>query len=100
MQAGVVRRLHEAFLAGEPWCHNGELTKAGKGHRIVDVFKRQKDPHWRDLIVYAGNGNWRLNLDDAERLSTNRAYRHVVRTFSSMNAHSKRSPSPPTPAHP
>ena len=99
-QAGVVRKLHEAFLAGEPWCHRGELTKQTGGQRLVDLFKRKKDPSWRDLIVSDGRGKWRLNLDPAHQLSSNRAFRQVIRMFRKMNGLNKSSVPPrPTPDH-
>ncbi|RYG56113.1 MAG: hypothetical protein EON56_04650 [Alphaproteobacteria bacterium] len=84
-QAGVVRKLHEAFLAGEPWCPKGYLTEQTGGQRLVDLFKRKKDPSWRDLIVSDGRGRWRLNLDPSEPLASNRAYRRVVRMFRKMH---------------
>jgi hypothetical protein len=60
VQAQVVRVLHEAALAGEPW-QNGKaiLSAAGsKSLRMSDVFKSQ--PHWRELIESNGRGAYRL----------------------------------------
>lgn len=100
-QAGVVRKLHEAFLAGEPWCLKGYLTEQTGGQRLVDLFKRKKDPSWRDLIVSDGRGKWRLNIDPSEHLASNRAYRRVVRMFRKMHLPKTSSiPPRPTPDHP
>ena len=63
IQAEVVRALHEAAKAGEPW-QNGKaiLSRAGsRSLRMADVFKSQKD--WRHLIRSDGRGGYRLNLD-------------------------------------
>ncbi|WP_123193381.1 hypothetical protein [Pannonibacter phragmitetus] len=63
IQAEVVRALHEAAQAGEPW-QNGKaiLSRAGsKSLRMADVFKSQKD--WRHLIRSDRRGGYRLNLD-------------------------------------
>ena len=40
-QAGVVRKLHEAFLTGEPWCLKGYLTKQTGGQ--AESFCDQAD---------------------------------------------------------
>ncbi len=63
IQAEVVRALHEAAQAGEPW-QNGKaiLSQAGsKSLRMADVFKSQKD--WRQLIRSDRRGGYRLNFD-------------------------------------
>jgi hypothetical protein len=61
IQAQVVRALHAAALAGEPW-QSGKaiLSAAGsKSLKMSDVFKSQK--HWRELIDSNGRGAYRLN---------------------------------------
>jgi len=63
IQAEVVRILHEALRAGQPW-QNGKavLTAAGsKSLRMADVFKSKKN--WRRLILSDGKGCYRLNAD-------------------------------------
>ena len=64
IQAEVVRALHAAHLAGDPW-QSGKLllTAAGsKSLKMVDVFKSQ--PGWRRLILSNHRGDYRLALDD------------------------------------
>ena len=95
-QAGVVRKLHQALLAGEPWCRGTDLLAGTESERMVDLFKRKRDPSWRHLIVSNGRGKWRLNIDPAEQLASNRAYRRVVRMFREMHKGVQR----PTPSHP
>ena len=95
-QAGVVRKLHQAFLSGEPWCRGTDLLAGTDSGRMVDLFKRKKDPSWRALIMSDGKGKWRLNIDPAERLTSNRAYRRVVRMFRQMHV-PKASSVPPRP---
>ena len=61
IQAQVIRALHEAACAGEPW-QSGKaiLSAAGsKSLKMSDVFKSQKQ--WRSLIESNGRGNYRLN---------------------------------------
>ena len=61
IQAEVVRALHEALEAGQPW-QNGKviLTQAGsKSLRMADVFKSKKS--WRQLIRSDRKGGYRLN---------------------------------------
>lgn len=63
IQAEVVRALHQAAQAGEPW-QNGKalLSQAGsKSLRMADVFKSQAK--WRQLIRSDRRGGYRLNLD-------------------------------------
>lgn len=63
IQAEVVRALHEAALAGEPW-QNGKAIRHGAGSRslrMADVFKSQKN--WRRLIRSDRRGGYRLDLD-------------------------------------
>jgi hypothetical protein len=63
IQAEVVRALHAAALAGEPW-QNGKaiLSVAGsKSLRMADVFKSQAN--WRRLIRSDRRGGYRLNID-------------------------------------
>lgn len=62
IQAEVVKALHRAALAGEPW-QNGKaiLSQAGsRSLRMTDVFKSQAD--WRQLICSDRRGGYRLNL--------------------------------------
>jgi hypothetical protein len=67
IQAQVVRALHEAAKAGEPWQSGKEiLAVAGsRSLKMADVFKSQT--HWRALIESNGRGAYRL-----AGLSTNR----------------------------
>lgn len=63
IQAEVVRVLHAAAEAGQPW-QNGKtiLTAAGsRSLKMVDVFKSK--PEWRELIQSDGRGNYRLRFD-------------------------------------
>ncbi|PQO24005.1 hypothetical protein C2I36_05260 [Rhodobacteraceae bacterium WD3A24] len=63
IQAEVVRALHAAALAGEPW-QNGKAILRGAGSkslRMADVFKSQVN--WRRLIRSDRRGGYRLNLD-------------------------------------
>lgn len=60
IQAEVIRVLHRAHLAGDPW-QNGKavLSTAGsKSLRIADVFK--SNPDWRRLIESNQRGFYRL----------------------------------------
>lgn len=62
VQARVMRELHRACDAGEPW-QNGKqlLARSRSGSmRMADVFKSQ--PNWRDLIESNGRGHYRLKL--------------------------------------
>lgn len=63
IQAEVVRALHDAAMAGEPW-QNGKSVLSGAGSkslRMADVFKSQVN--WRHLIRSDRRGGYRLNLD-------------------------------------
>ena len=63
IQAEVVRALHAAAQAGEPW-QNGKaiLSAAGsRSLRMADVFKSKKN--WRQLIRSDRKGGYRLNVD-------------------------------------
>ena len=63
IQAEVVRAMHEAVQAGEPW-QNGKviLSRDGsKSLRMADVFKSQTD--WRQLIRSDRCGGYRLAFD-------------------------------------
>lgn len=63
IQAEVVRALHAAALAGEPW-QNGKAILCGAGSkslRMADVFKSQKN--WRRLIRSDRRGGYRLDID-------------------------------------
>jgi hypothetical protein len=63
IQAEVVRALHAAALAGEPW-QNGKAILYGAGSRslrMADVFKSQAN--WRRLIRSDRRGGYRLNID-------------------------------------
>jgi len=60
IQAEVVRALHAAAQAGEPW-QNGKAILAAAGSRslkMADVFKSKKN--WRALIESNGRGAYRL----------------------------------------
>jgi hypothetical protein len=61
-QAEVVRLLHEAALAGEPWRYGkSALAAAGSScTRMADLFKSQQ--HWRELIASDGRGHYRLAI--------------------------------------
>lgn len=60
----IVRRLHEASQTEEPWLPGKRLLgDSGYGSSWMgDVFKRYKDPSWRELIEGNGRGSFRLNL--------------------------------------
>jgi hypothetical protein len=61
IQAEVVRALHEAALAGDPW-KVGKVILAAAGSRSLrmsDVFKSQK--FWRELILSDSRGKYRIN---------------------------------------
>ncbi|SEO89361.1 hypothetical protein SAMN04490248_11549 [Salinihabitans flavidus] len=63
IQAEVVRALHAAALAGEPW-QNGKVILCGAGSkslRMADVFKSQAN--WRRLIRSDRRGGYRLAVD-------------------------------------
>lgn len=63
IQAAVVRALHCAAQAGQPW-QNGKLILSAaqsKSLRMSDVFK-SKD-NWRDLIRSDRRGNYQLNIE-------------------------------------
>ena len=63
IQAEVVRALHQAARAGQPW-QNGKtlLSRAGsRSLRMADVFKSQTE--WRQMIRSDSRGGYRLNLD-------------------------------------
>jgi len=60
IQAQVVRVLHDAARAGNPWL-SGKTILAAAGSRSLkmsDVFKSQK--HWRDLIASNQRGLYSL----------------------------------------
>jgi hypothetical protein len=62
LQSRVVKLLHRAAVAGEPWC-TGKVVLAQAGSastRMSDVFKSQ--PHWRRLIESDRRGRYRLFL--------------------------------------
>ena len=63
IQSSVVRALHQAALAGQPWQSGKKiLTSAdSKCMRMADVFKSKAA--WRQLIKSDGRGNYRLNID-------------------------------------
>lgn len=60
IQASVVKQLHAAARAGNPWRNGKELLTAAGSHsvRLGDVFKSQ--PRWRQLIESNGRGQYRL----------------------------------------
>lgn len=60
----IVRRLHEASQTEDPWVP-GKRLLGDSGYQsswMGDVFKRYKDPSWRELIEGNGRGSFRLNL--------------------------------------
>ncbi|WP_055663282.1 hypothetical protein [Jannaschia seosinensis] len=62
IQAEVIRALHAAALAGEPW-QSGKAILSGAGSkslRMADVFKSQEN--WRQLVRSDRRGGYRLNL--------------------------------------
>ena len=61
LQAEVIRQLHEAALAGNPWRNGKALLKnAHSGSsRLHDLFKSKKS-EWRLLIESDGRGMYRL----------------------------------------
>ena len=63
IQAQVVRALHEAALAGEPWRSGKALLSAAgaRSLRMADVFKSQEG--WRELFRSNRRGGYRLNID-------------------------------------
>lgn len=63
IQSSVVRALHQAALAGQPWQSGKKiLTSAdSKCMRMADVFKSKTT--WRQLIKSDGRGNYRLNIE-------------------------------------
>ena len=63
IQATVVRGLHEAALAGQPWQSGKRVLSSAKSRsmRMADVFKSKET--WRELIKSDGRGNYRLNID-------------------------------------
>jgi len=63
IQAEVVRVLHAAHCAGEPWVNGKDvLTAAGsRSLKMSDVFKSKR--HWRRLIRSNTRGLYRLALD-------------------------------------
>ncbi|MCC3861775.1 hypothetical protein [Pseudemcibacter aquimaris] len=65
IQADVVSRLHRSMLDGGMWRSGKQvLAEAGsQSHRMQDVFKSQKNPSWRELIVSNKRGLYRLNVD-------------------------------------
>jgi hypothetical protein len=61
---GIMRRLHEASRTEEPWLA-GKRLLADCGYQsnwLGDVFKRHRNPSWRELIQGNGKGSFRLNL--------------------------------------
>lgn len=61
IQAEVVRILHEAALAGDPWQDGKTIlqTAGSRSLKMSDVFKSQKQ--WRRLIQSNQRGQYRLN---------------------------------------
>lgn len=63
IQAAVVKALHHAAQAGQPW-QSGKLilsSAQSRSLRMSDVFK-SKD-NWRELIRSDRRGNYRLNIE-------------------------------------
>ena len=63
IQADVVRVLHVAAQAGQPWQNGKQLLSAAgsRSLKMVDVFKSK--PEWRELIQSDRRGNYRLRVD-------------------------------------
>lgn len=60
----IVRLLHDASKRPDPWISGKRLTQDA-GYSTMDVsglFKRHKQPDWRELIEGDGRGNFRLHL--------------------------------------
>ena len=72
-QAMVVRRLHEAALAGQPWQNGKALLQNARSQstRLHDLFK-SKGPDWHQLILSDGRGLYRLAIPDQSRRSNRR----------------------------
>ncbi len=62
IQAHVMRQLHEASQADNPWLYGKRLLdKAGsQSLQLKSLFRHQK--HWRDWIESDGRGYYRLKL--------------------------------------
>jgi hypothetical protein len=62
LHANIVRVLHEAFLAGEPWMHGKAiLERAGSDQtKLGDALKSRED--WRMFIDSDGKGMHRLRM--------------------------------------
>ncbi len=62
MQAAIVRELHAAYLAGNPYVHVETLrdTVGFETPKLSGLFQRM--PGWRTLIHSDRRGNYRLNL--------------------------------------
>jgi hypothetical protein len=82
-QAAVVRQLYEAAVSGNPWQPGKALLAGAKSKctKLVDLFKRKVEPDWRNLILSDGRGLYRLNIPAGVALSSNRAYRKIMRLF-------------------
>lgn len=61
MQAAVVRQLHDASIANQPWISGKQLLSScgSESANIKDLFKRNKG--WKDLILSDERGLYRLN---------------------------------------
>jgi hypothetical protein len=64
-QADVIRQLHEAALAGNPWRNGKELLKnaSSESNRMHDLFK-SKRMEWPLLVDSDGRGLYRLAISD------------------------------------
>ena len=65
IQAAVVKQLHTAYLAGDPWKNGKQLLQvAGSvSNRINDIFKSKKGDAQK-LIQSNGRGLYRLAIQD------------------------------------
>lgn len=63
LQANIVRVLHEAFLADDPWMHGPKiLEQAGSDQtKLGDALKSRED--WRMFIDSDGKGMHRLRME-------------------------------------
>jgi len=63
-QCQIIRLLHEASRTPLPDVSGKELleTVGSSGNSIGDLFRRHKNPSWRELIAQPRRGYYRLNL--------------------------------------
>ena len=65
IQASVVSQLHVAARSPMPWRYGKQLLQDAKSSslKLSDLFKRQVEPSWRELIKSDGRGRYRLDLE-------------------------------------